>query len=211
MGSKYEINVGDQCIGCCDISASMNETEKSLANQTRLKGSLETFGNLIKEATKVDPDGVKMFSFGKEVHDLGNISADQVSSVLGKLRANEGFTNTHLVVKAAWDEHLAMVAKGHTENTLVFIATDGEPTDRAALTAQLKAIAAQQEAGDERFSISFLIVPSLAEADAGLRAYMTDLDDVPMKDKNGADIDYIDVKDLIGIDFATAAEGAIND
>ncbi len=206
--SKYEINENDQFIALLDVSASMNETEKSLGGLTRIKGGLESFGSLIKEASKFDKDGVDFVTFGQEVKHLGAITADQVDSVLGKIRATEGMTNTHLAIKKAWELHQA---KGSTENTIVFVATDGAPSDRSALTAQLKSIAAQQKAGDERFSVSFLIVPNLAEAPADLQAYITELDDVPMKDADGNDIDFIDKQDLAGITFVAAAAGAIND
>jgi hypothetical protein len=75
--------------------------------------------------------------------------------------------------------------------------------------SEIRKIAAQQEADNETFSISFLTVGTI---DSGLQSFLTELDDtLNAKDKNGADIDIVDVKALNDIDFMTAFVGAVHD
>jgi len=123
-----------------------------------------------REASKYDPDGIDVITFGHQIKVLANITADKAADAIGALRADEGATMTHELIRKAWDLHKA----GKYEQTVLFIATDGDPSDRDAVKQAI--IDITQKVDDEReFNISFLTVGT---PDAKLQAFLTALDDV---------------------------------
>jgi Mg-chelatase subunit ChlD len=204
MGSNYELNQGDQFIFGVDVSLSMKTKDvKGMSRIDALKEQVITF---IGEASKYDPDGVDVITFGQNVTHLGALTAAQAKDAIAPLQASEPSTDTAGLIRKAWELH---TAKKGEDQTVLFIATDGEPNSRSAVKEEIRKIAAQQEADNETFSISFLTVGTI---DSGLQSFLTELDDtLNAKDKNGADIDIVDVKALNDIDFMTAFVGAVHD
>lgn len=204
MGSNYELNKGDQFIFGVDVSASMQT--KDVNGASRIEALKEQVITFIGEASKYDPDGVDVITFGQKITHLGALTAEEAKTRIAALTANEAMTDTAGLIRKAWELH---TAKASEDQTVLFIATDGEPSDQEAVKTALREIAGQQTADKEVFSVSFLTVGNIS---ASLQAFLTELDDtLNAKDKNGADIDIVDVKALSEVDFLTAFVGAVND
>lgn len=199
--SNLEVNKGDEFIFGLDISASMQATDTD-GGQTRIATSLETFKTFATEASKYDPDGISLYLFGAKVHAYPNVTPAQFAEKLnGVASLREGFTMTHLVIKAAWDEHKAKGSK----QTFLLLFTDGEPSDRAAVEKSIIDIT-NAVADPLEFRIAFITV---GERDPSLNDYLTQLDD-GLKSA-GAKHDIVDVKDIREVDFNAAVDGALND
>lgn len=196
--SNLELNKGDNFIFGIDVSASMTTTDcpNNTSRIEYLKEKVILFAN---EASKYDEDGLDILTFGHAVTAHEKVTADNAASLIGGLQANEGMTNTHDLITKAWTLHKA----GGYEQTVLFIATDGSPSDKAAV--QQAIIDITNQVGDEReFNIGFLTVGNI---DPSLQAFLTGLDD----DLKGAKYDIVDVKALADVDFMTAFMGALND
>jgi len=181
-----------------DVSASM-QTADCPGGSTRINFLKEKTIQFAREASKYDPDGIDVLTFGHQVTPYKNVTADKASDIIGALKAEEGATMTHLLIQKAWDLHKA----GNYEQSVLFIATDGDPSDKEAVKSAIVDIT--QKVGDEReFNISFLTVGNISPA---LQAFLTGLDD----DLKGAKYDIVDVKRLEEVDFITAFVGALND
>lgn len=204
MGSNLELNKDDQFIFGIDVSGSMQE--RDAGGLTRIEACKEAAISLIREASKWDEDGVDVLTFGHQIKHLGAITADKAEELIKPLKATEASTDTAGLIRKAYELH---VAKASSDQTVLFIVTDGEPNDEAAVITEIRRIAKEQEAEKEVFSIGFLTVGNIAPS---LQAFLTKLDDtLDAKDKNGNPIDIVDVKELAGIDFVTAFAGAIGD
>lgn len=205
MGSNYELNKGDQFIFVIDYSRSMM-TRDCPGNTPRMDAIKETVITFAGEAGKYDPDGLDVILFAHDVKHLGAITPGEAADKIRPLQATGSSTDTAAAVRLAtklWKD------KASPENTVVFIATDGEPNDIDALKSALCDAAAMQEADKETLSFSFLII---GEPDAKLTAALDEIDDnLNAKDKNGAPIDIVDWKKLLEVDFATAFDGAVHD
>jgi Mg-chelatase subunit ChlD len=204
MGSNLELNRGDQFIFGVDVSASMQT--KDVGGTSRIEALKEQVIAFIGEASKYDPDGVDVITFGQKITHLGALTAEQAKDAITPLKANEAMTDTAGLIRKAWTLHQD---KKSEDQTVLFIATDGEPSDQDAVKTELRAIAKQQTADNEVFSVSFLTVGVLSPS---LSAFLTELDDtLNAKDKNGEPIDIVDVKALADVDFLSAFVGAVND
>lgn len=202
--SNLELNKGDQFIFGVDVSASMQT--KDVGGQSRIEALKEQVITFIGEAAKYDPDGVDVVTFGSKITHLGALTAAEAKDKIAPLKASEMSTDTAGLIRKAWTLHQD---KASSDQTVLFIATDGEPNDREAVKNEIRAIAKQQEADKEVFSISFLTVGTI---DPGLQSFLTELDDtLNAQDKNGAAIDIVDVKALAEVDFETAFSGAVHD
>lgn len=205
MGSNLELNRGDQFIYALDVSGSMQETDAG-GGMSRIEAAKEQAITLVREASKWDEDGVDLLTFGHQVKHLGAVTAEKAEEIIRGLKANEASTDTAGVIRAAFELH---TKKASDDQTVLFVVTDGEPADQGAVISEIRRIAKTQETSKEVFSISFLTVGKRGSA---LEAFLTKLDDaLDAKDKNGAPIDIVDVKELAGIDFVSAFAGAIGD
>lgn len=196
--NNLELNKGDNFIFGIDVSGSMghNDCPGGLTRINFLKEKVQLFA---AEASKWDTDGIDVLTFGHKVTPYLGVTSDNAKEIIGNLGANEGSTDTAGLINAAYKLH----KDGGKEQTLLFIATDGEPNDRDAVKAAIVAIT--NDVKDEReFNISFLTVGNI---DAGLQAFLTSLDD----DLSAAKYDIVDVKALEEVDFMTAFSGALND
>ena len=198
--ANFELNKGDDFIVALDISGSMQATDCP-AGLSRIIYSLEQFYTFVKEASKWDTDGVSLYAFGVNVHDYPDVAIDKLDGVIGELRGKklEGATMTHLAVQKAYDEHVAR----KNDQTVLFVFTDGEPSDEGALLGTIAQITNQVK--DEReFNIAFITV---GQRSASLSAFLAKLDDnIP-----NAKYDIVDVKALEEVDFYAAFDGALND
>lgn len=196
--SNLELNQGDNFIFCVDVSGSM-ENSDCPGGLTRINFLKEKVIQFAGEAAKYDPDGIDVITFGHQVKTFEKITTEKASEIIGKLKADESATQTHSAIQKAWDLHKA----GGHQQTVVFIATDGEPTSRADVKSAIVDIT--NKVGDEReFNIAFLTVGNI---DAKLKEFLDSLDD----DLKGAKFDIVDVKALEEVDFMTAFAGALND
>lgn len=197
-GNNLELNVGDNFIFGVDVSGSMNAVDCPGGTKRidYLKSKVITF---IHEASKFDPDGVDVLTFGQTVTPYRNVTAEAAEKVVNGLTANEAMTDTAGLISAAFALH----QEGGYEQTVLFVATDGAPANRGAVKKVIVDISHQLK-DEHEFAISFLTV---GQIDDGLRAFLTELDD----DLKEAKHDIVDVKELDQVDFLTAFVGALHD
>ena len=196
--SQLELNRGDNFIFGVDISASM-QTSDCPGGASRIEYLKEQVIAFTAEASKWDEDGIDVIPFGATVKPIKNVTAEKAKDIIGALKATEGMTDTAGVIREAYKLHKA----GGYAQTVLFLATDGEPSDREAVKAAIVSIS--NELKDEHeFAISFLTVGQIAPS---LQAFLTALDD----DLKGAKHDIVDVKKLEEVDFMAAFAGALHD
>lgn len=194
--NNLELNKGDNFIFAIDVSGSMAAADCP-AGMSRIEFLKEKTIMFAQEASKWDEDGIDVITFGHQVIAYTGVTGDKASELIGKFSANEGSTDTAGAIKKAWE-----LSQGK-EQTVLFIATDGEPNNREAVKQVI--IDITNKVTDERqFNISFLTVgiptPSLQQ-------FLVSLDD----DMKGAKYDIVDVKKLEEVDFMTAFLSSLND
>jgi Mg-chelatase subunit ChlD len=196
--NNLELNKGDNFIFGIDVSGSMSMTDCP-GNMSRIQFLKEKTIQFAQEASKYDEDGIDVLTFGHQVTPYLGVTGDKAAEIIGKLTANEGSTDTAALIRAAYKLH----KDAGKEQTVLFVATDGEPNDREAVKQAI--IDITNDVKDEReFNISFLTVGVISE---GLRQFLTALDD----DLKGAKYDIVDVKAIEEVDFMSAFMGALND
>ncbi len=195
---QLELNVGDNFIFGVDVSGSMQSSDCP-GGMRRIDYLKEKVIQFAEEASKYDPDGIDVLAFGHNVTPYEKVTAEKAKEVISKLQANEGATQTHLLIQKAFEMHKA----GGYPQTVLFVATDGSPSDPNAVKKAIVDIS-HKVANDKEFNISFLTVGHI---DSALRAFLTQLDD----DLKGAKYDIVDVKELESVDFVSAFVGALND
>lgn len=196
--SQLELNKGDNFIFGVDVSASMQSKDcpGGLSRIEYLKEKVVVFA---REASQWDEDGIDVLTFGQQVTEYRGVTGDKAADVIGGLKANEGTTHTHQLINKAYALHKA----GGYKQTVLFIATDGEPSDRGAVKAAIVDIT-KQLADEHEFAISFLTVGHI---DSSLQSFLDGLDD----ELKGAVHDIVDVKALESVDFMQAFSGALHD
>ncbi len=196
--ANLELHKGDNFIFGIDVSGSManDDCPGGVQRIEFLKEKVKQFAN---EASKYDDDGIDIITFGHQLKVLNNITAENAASIIDGLHATESLTQTADLIRKAFDMHKV----GGYGRTTLFVATDGEPTNRADVKKAIVDITNVIKDPGE-FNISFLTVGVI---DAGLRSFLTELDD----ELNGAKYDIVDVKSLEDVDFMTAFVGAITD
>lgn len=196
--NNLELNQGDNFIFGVDVSGSMQSSDCP-GGLTRIAFLKEKVVQFTGEASKYDPDGIDILAFGHQITAYEKITAEKAAETVSKLNADEAATQTHLLISKAYEMHKA----GGYEQTVLFIATDGDPTDKQAVKDAIVKIT--NDVKDEReFNISFLTVGKISDS---LDKYLTSLDD----DLKGAKYDIVDVKRLEEVDFLSAFVGALND
>lgn len=198
MSKNLELNQGDNFIFGIDVSGSMGSTDcpGGMSRIDYLKGKVIDFAG---EASKYDEDGIDVLTFGHKITEYLGVTGEKAAEIIGALGATEISTDTAALIKAAYKLH----KDAKKEQTVLFIATDGEPNNRGAVKTAITEIA--NDVKDEReFCIFFLTVGNI---DDSLRSFLTALDD----DLKDAKYDIVDVKSLEEVDFFTAFAGAIND
>lgn len=195
--SQLELNKGDNFIFGIDVSASMQTSDCPGGAQriAYLKEKVKTFA---REASKYDPDGIDVLTFGSEVKEYLKVTADNAGTIIDGLKANEGSTKTHLLIERAFSLHRA----GGHKQTVLFIATDGEPQDQEAVKEAVRKIAGQIK-DEHEFAISLLTVGKVSPE---LDAFLTEVDD-----NLNAKHDIFDRKALEDVDFEQAFSGALHD
>lgn len=195
--SNLELNQGDNFIFAVDVSGSM-ETRDCPGDLTRIQYLKEKVIAFANEASKYDPDGIDVLTFGHTVTHYPGIDDARAKDVVGKLRANEGATNTHSVIADAYALH----RDGQYKQTVLFVATDGSPSVPHLVKEVILDITKKLK-DEHEFAISFLTVGAI---DPALRHFLDSLDDL-----KGAPHDIVDVKSLEEVDFMTAFIGALHD
>lgn len=196
--SQLELNKGDNFIFAVDVSASMGQKDCP-GGLSRIEYLKEKTIQFAREATNWDEDGIDVITFGHSINVLKNVNAQVAADTIGALKANEGSTDTAGAIAAAYKRHKETASK----QTVLFLATDGEPNDRAAVKKTITDIA-NGLADEHEFAISFLTVGNI---DSSLQSFLTELDD----DLKGAKHDIVDVKHLEEVDFMAAFAGALHD
>jgi Mg-chelatase subunit ChlD len=196
-GNNLELNEGDNFIFGVDVSASMGSTDcpGGMSRIDFLKEKVILFAG---EASKYDSDGIDVVTFGHTITVFKGVSAQNAADIIGKLKADQGATDTAGLIRKGWELHKA----GGYEQTVLFVATDGAPSSKADVMTAIREIADQVKDPRE-FNISFLTV---GEIDPSLAEFLRVLDD-ELKAKH----DIVDVKKLADVDFMTAFVGATND
>lgn len=198
--NNLELNQGDNFIFGVDVSASMANRDCP-GNMSRIDYLKEKVSQFATEASKYDTDGIDVLTFGHAVTHYKNVSAENAGNVISGLKANESATDTAELIRRAWQLH----RNGGYEQTVLFVATDGSPSDRGAVKRTIVDIT-NQVRDPREFSISFLTV---GEISPDLNDWLTRLDDDLTSE--GAKHDIVDVKALSDVDFMSAFAGAIND
>ncbi len=197
--SQFELNRGDNFIFGIDVSGSMQarDTPSGASRIEYLKEQVITFA---REASKWDEDGIDVIRFGHEIRVYEKVTAEKAADIIGPLSASESQTRTDLVIAKAYDLHVA----GGYEQTVLFLATDGEPTGVTTddVKQTIRDIAAKLK-DEHEFAISILTV---GKRSPGLEAFLTELDD-----SLGAKHDIVDVRALESVDFLAAFSGALHD
>jgi hypothetical protein len=204
---KIEIDPNMQYILAGDISVSMSDKDPLCAGLDKYQYMLEKFKLFIKEAEDFDADGVTVMLFGEKVTTFRNTKYEDVANKLDKI-SYEGYTNTHKVIEDAWALHLeekrnlARDGKLHP-GTVLFIFTDGAPTNRAAVERAIVSITKAVDRHDE-FNIGFLTVGTIPE---NLGDWLDALDD----DLKEAKYDIVNVSKLEDVNFLKAVSKAVNE
>lgn len=196
--SQLELNKGDNFIFGVDVSASM-QTKDCPEGLTRIEYLKEKVITFAREASQWDEDGIDVLTFGQAVTEYRGVTGDKAADVIGALKANESTTHTHQLIEKAYKLHKA----GGYKQTVLFIATDGEPSDQGAVKKAIVDITKQLD-DEHEFAISFLTVGHIGPS---LEAFLDGLDD----DLKGAAYDIVDVKALESVDFLQAFSGALHD
>lgn len=194
--SNLELNKGDNFIFLFDVSGSMSATDTP-SGATRIDYLKEKLRTFVEEAGKYDDDGIDLITFGHAVTVKPKLTPANAGSVIAALQANESATATDKAIAKAYEMHKA----GGYEQTVVFVATDGAPSDKNAVKEVIRGIAAELK-DEHAFALSFLLVGK----DQGIRAFTKELDD-DLKAKH----DIVDVKELDEVDFISAFAGALHD
>lgn len=196
--SQLELNKGDNFIFAIDVSASMQATDTPTGMQ-RIEYLKETVNTFIGEASKWDEDGVDIITFGHSIKAHKGVTAEKAKDIIAPLKANEGSTDTAGAIALAWLLH----RDGGYKQTVLFLATDGEPNDQGAVLKGIAGITGELK-DEHEFAVSFLTV---GQRTPNLEAFLATLDDaVP-----GAKHDIVDVKKLEEVDFIAAFSGALHD
>lgn len=197
-GNNLELNEGDNFIFGLDVSGSMS-TNDCPGGLSRIEYAKEKAIQFAGEASKYDTDGIDVITFGHQLKQFNGVTGEKAGEIIGKLKADEAATDTAALIRAAWKLH----KDAQKEQTVLFIVTDGDPSDKQAVKQAI--IDITNAVTDEReFNISFLTVGHISSS---LSAYLTSLDD----DLKGAKYDIVDVKTLEEVNFLTAFAGALND
>lgn len=194
--SNLELNKGDNFIFLFDVSGSMSATDTP-SGATRIDYLKEKLRTFVEEAGKYDDDGIDLITFGHAVTVKPKLTPANAGSVIAALQANESATATDKAIAKAYEMHKA----GGYEQTVVFVATDGAPSDKNAVKEVIRGIAAELK-DEHAFALSFLLVGK----DQGIRAFTKEMDD-DLKAKH----DIVDVKELDEVDFISAFAGALHD
>lgn len=194
---SLELKKGDDFIIALDISASMRNTDCP-GGLNRYQYALEQCRQFAHGAAKYDDDGVSAYTFGVTVHSHENVTEDKLDALLSTTSFESG-TMTHLVVQAAWDEHI----RNQNKQTCLMIFTDGEPSNPDALLKTIADITNKMK-NNEEFTMIFITV---GQRSPDLQAFLTVLDD----DVPGAKYDIVSVNKLEEVDFATAFTKALTE
>jgi Mg-chelatase subunit ChlD len=192
---NLELNKGDNIVVAVDRSASMKKKDCP-GDTARIDYLKEGTVALIEEASKYD-SGVDVIAFGSTISVFEGVTPATAKQTVAKIDATEGQTNTHAAIQAAWELH-----KKHKEKqTVLLLATDGEPSDEDKVMSTIADITKAMN-DEHEFAICFLVV---GKPSAELEKFLKRLDDaVP-----GAKHDIVDVQPF-SADFSKAFEGALH-
>lgn len=196
--NNLELHKGDNFIFGIDVSASMAHADCPGGAQ-RIEYLKEKVKSFVHEAAKYDDDGIDIISFGHSIRPMQGVTPEKADDIINGLHATEMSTNTAGLITAAYNIHKV----GNYPRTTLFIATDGEPSDREAVKKAIVDITNDVKT-DREFCISILTVGVISNE---LQHFLTDLDE----NLKGAKYDIVDVKTLEEVDFFTAFDGAQND
>lgn len=196
--SQLELNKGDNFIFAIDVSASMGQKDTP-SGQSRIDYLKEQVNGFIAEAAKWDTDGIDVVLFGHNVRSEKGVTPDKAKAIIDPLTANQGSTDTAGAIREAWKLHRA----GGYKQSVLFLATDGEPNNESAVLTTIAGITSELK-DEHEFAISFLTV---GQPSAALEAFLKTLDDAIPNAKH----DIVDVKRLEEVDFHAAFAGALHD
>lgn len=178
-------------IAVIDKSGSMAEPVKAGSSTTRWEATQESLLQFVRDAVKLDGDGIGLVLFGNTIESFDGVTADKVREVFAK-ESPRGTTP----LAEALTEALKLAGKSDKKDFIV-VFTDGVPNDKDA-AAKVILDAANQQATDDALTILFIQVGD----DAAATAYLKSLDD----DLKGAKFDIVDVKTVAEADaFPTTA------
>ena len=202
---NLEINPGDNFVVGFDVSASMGVTDCP-GGIARIEFAKERAKLITGQASEHDADGVEFYTFGHQVTKIGLATTNNVAKLINPLQASESMTRTDLLINQVVQDHRARRAAGNKDQTVLFIFTDGEPSEREETIQAI--VDLTREFPKKDFCIGFLTVGKVSSE---LEAFLRDIDD-NLVDKYKAAYDCVDVRPLEEVkDFFTAFNVAVND
>lgn len=203
---SIEVNPNREYMLAGDISMSMTERDARCGGMNKYDYMLEKFKLFIHEASKFDKHGAPtILLFGERVHVYKDTTLDEVNRDLTSVRF-EGYTFIDRVIEKAYEIHREekreMKREGKTHpGTVLFVFTDGAPTNRKAVEDIIVDIANHIEREDE-FNITFLTVGTIPR---DLEEFLDGLHDNIDK-RLDQDFDIFHCEKLEDVDFL----GAVN-
>jgi uncharacterized protein with von Willebrand factor type A (vWA) domain len=187
-----------------DKSGSMT-TRDCPGNKSRWEYAQETTVALARWSEPVDPDGITVAVFASQFKVYEGVTAAKAEQVFLENQPMGG-TDTAAVLKNRLDAYFARKAKGGAKSVLLFVMTDGEPSDREAV-ADVIVAATKKMDRDEEIAVQFVQVGRDPEAskflaflDDGLTAKGAKFDVVDTV--KIADVENFTIQTLIEKSFA---------
>jgi len=184
-----------------DVSASMQTADEP--GVTRIGKAKELARYVIIEACKIDPNGPDALTFGQRVTDLGSVSVEQATDILGSVVANEYATNFGAFLAEAFIKAKEYIGQG--DEALILAFTDGAASDRERVEREI-IDAANGIEQDSHLALEIVYFGDEA------KGYLADLDD-SLQDK-GAKFDIVDatpIDEAIALDVEALLNKAFND
>lgn len=162
-----------------DTSGSMGEPVKAGSDTTRWEAVQESAIAMIRDAQKIDQDGLGLVLFGAKVESFDGVTVDKAREIFAT-HAPRGTTP----LAEALDACFALAGKSDKKDVII-IFTDGVPDDKAAAAQRIIQQANGQQ-NDDDCTVLFIQVGD----DASATKYLKSLDD----DLKGAKFDIVDAK-----------------
>ena len=171
-------------------SMSMNDCP---GGKTRWETAREGTESIARKCATLDPDGITVYVFGSAFKRYDNVTPDKVAQIFAEQEPFGG-TDTAGVLSDVFKHWSTRKKAGELKDgETVLVVTDGEPSDRQAVSRCIKEVTTQMDA-DAELAISFLQVGK----DQAAQSFLQHLDDG--LEKEGAKFDIVDTKTFAEIE-----------
>lgn len=187
-----------------DKSGSMETTD--CKGKSRWDAAKETTIAFAYKMSKLDPDGITIYTFANSFKRYDNVTPDKVEQIF---KENEpgGGTDLGGVLKDSLSKYFERKTSGTSKPTTMIVITDGEPNDKNHVVNEIISAANKIDV-DEELTLSFIQIGSDSAAGAFLKSLDDDLQ------AKGAKFDIVDTKTFEEVENVGITEtllAAIND